>query len=50
MSNEFGFAGLAQPGDGAGHFGALLFLLRTTLLSEVRTVDLVQVRAVTNDG
>jgi hypothetical protein len=50
MSNEFGFAGLAQPGDGAGHFGALQFLVRTMLLTEIRTVDLVRVVAVTNDG
>lgn len=50
MATEMGYAGLAQPGDGVGQYGALLFLIRTVLLKELRTVDLVRVVAVTNAG
>ncbi|WP_254926084.1 phage baseplate assembly protein [Bordetella genomosp. 11] len=45
-----GYAGLAQPGDGVGQYGALLFLIRTVLLKELRTIDLVEVVGVTNAG
>lgn len=50
MANEMGFPGLAQPGDGAGQYGALLFMMRAVLLKEVRTIDLVKIVAVTNSG
>lgn len=50
MATEMGFPGLAQPGDGGGQYGALLFLVRSVLLKEIRSIDVVRVVAVTNDG
>lgn len=50
MANEMGFPGLAKMGEGSGQYGALLFLVRSVLLKELRTVDLVKVMSVTNDG
>jgi hypothetical protein len=48
MSN-FGYAGVADPADGAGEYGALTFLVGQ-ILAEIGTVTLVKVVAVTNSG
>ncbi|WP_233234487.1 oxidoreductase [Bordetella sp. LUAb4] len=50
MANETGYTGLLAPGEGNSQLGALLFLVRSVLLKEVRTIDLVRVVSVTNSG
>ncbi len=47
--NNFGYTGNADPGAGAGEFGALSFLVNQ-ILARVSTVTLVKIVAVTNSG
>ncbi|MEX3614384.1 MAG: Gp138 family membrane-puncturing spike protein [Burkholderia gladioli] len=47
--SQLGYQGFQEPGDAAGQFGALSFLVNRTL-SRVHTNTLVEVVAVTNSG
>lgn len=49
MADQFGYAGLAQAGQGDSEFGALQFLINQALL-RVSTATLVKVVSVTNSG
>ena len=49
MSGSSGYTGVQQPGDGAGDFGAISFLIRQ-ILSRFNTATLVKVVSCTNAG
>lgn len=49
MTEQFGYAGLAQAGQGDSEFGALQFLI-SQALTRISTATLVKVVSVTNSG
>lgn len=49
MSNNFGYTGVNNPGDGVGESSAIMFMVKQAL-SRVNTTTLVKIVAVTNSG